>query len=176
MCSRLLIGTHGLEVDVGRWSGTAREDRHCRCCDAGVTETAQHFALECSARAQEIKDFRDSVESVVVDPQRTVADLDAPGAFRFFMDPAYAGEGKNQWYAHLLKSHRLRESPQGSPEAPAPQAAARATPMSPPVGELGSMRSMHRRAQSRTAAPGASTVLEFGPAEDDTEGLHAGLL
>ena len=43
------IGSHGLEVDVGRRRNQAREERLCRMCNMDVVEDEMHFLLYCPA-------------------------------------------------------------------------------------------------------------------------------
>jgi len=65
---RLRLGSHTLAVEMGRWNGTARDDRTCTLCRKGV-EDAEHFAVHCSDRKALVGGF---VSSIIVDVSRIV--------------------------------------------------------------------------------------------------------
>ena len=43
------VGSHGLEIDVGRRTTQLRHERVCKVCDANVVEDELHFMFFCKA-------------------------------------------------------------------------------------------------------------------------------
>ena len=49
MIARFRTGSHGLDSETGRWCGTSRNDRVCRCCrnQRKLVEDEVHFIFDC---------------------------------------------------------------------------------------------------------------------------------
>lgn len=45
--SQFRLSSHKLEIEVGRYSGIARENRICKCCSSNMIESEYHFLLTC---------------------------------------------------------------------------------------------------------------------------------
>ena len=45
--SRFRLSSHSLEIEVGRYHGTARENRICKLCNGNMIESEYHFMLSC---------------------------------------------------------------------------------------------------------------------------------
>lgn len=45
--SRLRLSSHSLEIEVGRYNGTVRENRICKLCNLNVVESEYHFVSVC---------------------------------------------------------------------------------------------------------------------------------
>jgi hypothetical protein len=50
--ARLRLGSHRLEIEVGRHKKAARSQRLCGMCDQGAREDERHFVLECQGYAE----------------------------------------------------------------------------------------------------------------------------
>lgn len=45
--SRFRLSSHSLEIEVGRYSKTLRENRLCKLCNCNTVESEYHFMLSC---------------------------------------------------------------------------------------------------------------------------------
>ena len=45
--SQFRLSSHKLEIETGRYSGIARENRICKCCSSNMIESEYHFLLTC---------------------------------------------------------------------------------------------------------------------------------
>ena len=111
---RHLLGTNELEMDLGRHRNVAREDRTCKCCRA-APEDALHCNLLCTApgRQELVTELRDKLARLDGDRQEDgtlISQLACEELHHYLQDPQLTGPRKSEWYAHLIKVRKNRDT------------------------------------------------------------------
>ena len=57
--------TAELQVEVGRWIGSKREERRCTECDGGEVEDVKHFLMRCKTWNGEREELMEKMKKVV---------------------------------------------------------------------------------------------------------------
>ena len=71
LISRLLCGSLKLQIEVGRYSGTPREERYCELCKTGAVEDELHFLFDCVSSQDLRQDLYNKLPELLIQHRLT---------------------------------------------------------------------------------------------------------
>ena len=164
---RHLLGTNDLEMDRGRYGGTAPAARLCKCCDSGIPEDALHCDLECAdpARQRLVTRLRENLakhgDNVLANGD-LVSEMTNPDLLEYLQDPQRTGPLVWEWYRHLIRVRNTRSSSLG-----------RQGPRARPLPRRQVQRGMNRVHQNSALSPRRPQRQHVPPARFQGAMLHA---